>query len=79
MIGDTAENAGAMMRRICAAAAILCAAAHATPYTWTGGGSAGNWNDPLKHTVVPFHKGKTLPPGTQRAIMRDAGITPEEL
>ena len=47
MIGNTAENAGAMMRRICAAAAILCAAAHATPYTWTGGGSAGNWNDPL--------------------------------
>ncbi len=47
MIGNTAENAGAMMRRICAAVAILCAAAHATPYTWTGGGSAGNWNDPL--------------------------------
>ena len=23
-----------------------------------------NWNDPFKHTVVPFHKGKTLPPGT---------------
>ncbi len=38
-----------------------------------------NWNDPFKHTVVPFHKGKTLPPGTQRAIMRDAGITPDEL
>ena len=38
-----------------------------------------NWNDPLKHTVVPFHKGKTLPPGTQRAIMRDAGIAPDEL
>jgi len=37
-----------------------------------------NWNDPLKHTVVPFHKGKTLPPGTQRAIMRDAEITPDE-
>ena len=35
--------------------------------------------DPLKHTVVPFHKGKTLPPGTQRSIMRDAGITPDEL
>ena len=38
-----------------------------------------NWNDLLKHTVVLFHKGKTLPPGTQRAIMRDAGITPGEL
>ena len=38
-----------------------------------------NWSDPLKHTVVPFHKGKTLPPGTQRAIMRDAGISPDEL
>ena len=23
-----------------------------------------NWNDPFKHTVVPFHKGKALPPGT---------------
>ena len=38
-----------------------------------------NWGDPFKHTVVPFHKGKTLPPGTQRAIMRDADITPDEL
>ncbi len=36
-------------------------------------------DDPFKHTVVPFHKGKGLPPGTQRAIMRDAGITPDEL
>ena len=35
--------------------------------------------DPFKHTVVPFHKGKGLPPGTQRTIMRDAGITPDEL
>lgn len=38
-----------------------------------------NYNDPFKHTVVPFHKGKTLPPGTQRAIMRDADIKPDEL
>ena len=38
-----------------------------------------NWDDPFKHTVVPFHKGKSLPPGTQRSIMRDAGITPDEL
>ena len=38
-----------------------------------------NWNDPFKRTVVPFHKGRGLPPGTQRAIMRDAGITPGEL
>lgn len=38
-----------------------------------------NRNDPFKHTVVPFHKGKALPPGTQRAIMRDAGILPNEL
>ena len=29
--------------------------------------------------VVPYHKGKDLPPGTQRAIMRDAGILPSEL
>jgi len=29
--------------------------------------------------VVPYHKGKDLPPGTQRAIMRDAGISPAEL
>jgi predicted RNA binding protein YcfA (HicA-like mRNA interferase family) len=33
----------------------------------------------MKFTIVPFHKGKTLPPGTQRAIMRDAGILPSEL
>lgn len=38
-----------------------------------------HWDDPFKHTVVPFHKGKGLPPGTQRAIMRDAGIRPDEL
>ena len=38
-----------------------------------------NWNDPMKFTIVPFHKGKSLPPGTQRAIMRDAGILPSEL
>ena len=38
-----------------------------------------NIHNPFKHTVVPFHKGKTLPPGTQRAIMRDADITPDEL
>ena len=38
-----------------------------------------NCYDPFKHTVVPIHKGKGLPPGTQRAIMRDAGITPDEL
>lgn len=38
-----------------------------------------NWNDPAKRTIVPFHKGRALPPGTQRAIMRDAGIRPEDL
>lgn len=38
-----------------------------------------NWNDPTKTTIVPFHKGKTLPPGTQRTIMRDAGIHPQDL
>lgn len=38
-----------------------------------------NWSHPGKFTVVPFHKGKTLPPGTQRAIMRDADILPTDL
>ena len=38
-----------------------------------------NWNDPMKFTIVPFHKGKTLPPGTQRSIMRDAVIINYEL
>ena len=39
--------ANAMAGTAFVAAALLCAAAHATPYTWTGGGAAGNWNDPL--------------------------------
>lgn len=38
-----------------------------------------NIYDPTKYTIVPFHKARTLPAGTQRAIMRDAGIKPNEL
>ena len=29
--------------------------------------------------IVPNHPGRTLSTGTQRRIMRDAGITPDEL
>ena len=29
--------------------------------------------------VVPFHKGKDLPTGTIARIVRDAGLTPDEL
>ena len=57
MIGNKAEKtmeagcfgaaAGVHAGRVALAAAILCAVAHAAPYTWTGGGAAGNWNDPL--------------------------------
>ena len=32
-----------------------------------------------KIVVVPDHRGRTLSAGTQRRIMRDAGITPDEL
>ena len=38
-----------------------------------------NNNTPGVLIVVPYHKGKDLPPGTQRAIMRDAGMTPADL
>lgn len=29
--------------------------------------------------TVPYHKGKTLPEGTQKAIMRMAGISRDEI
>lgn len=32
-----------------------------------------------KIVVVPDHRGRNLSTGTQRRIMRDAGITPDEL
>ena len=32
-----------------------------------------------KVIVVPNHPGHTLTPGTQRRIMRDAGIEPDEI
>lgn len=32
-----------------------------------------------KIVVVPNHQGHTLTPGTQRRIMRDAGIKPDEI
>ena len=31
-----------------------------------------------KRVTVPMHKGRTIPPGTLRAILRDADITVEE-
>ncbi len=31
-----------------------------------------------KRVTVPVHKGKTVPPGTLRAILRDADISIEE-
>lgn len=31
-----------------------------------------------RRTTVPVHSGKTLPPGTLRAILRDAGLDPED-
>ena len=34
--------------------------------------------DMSRTTIVPFHR-HDLPPGTQRAIMRDAGLTNEDL
>jgi len=35
--------------------------------------------DDRKRVTVPVHKGKTLPPGTLRGILRDAGIDIDEL
>ena len=31
-----------------------------------------------KRVTVPMHKGRAIPPGTLRSILRDAGITVEE-
>jgi len=31
-----------------------------------------------KRVTIPVHKGKTVPPGTLRAILRDADISIEE-
>ena len=36
-------------------------------------------NDPTRLAVVPLHKGKLLPPGTLRAVLKGAGLTVEEL
>jgi predicted RNA binding protein YcfA (HicA-like mRNA interferase family) len=36
-------------------------------------------NDATRIAVVPVHKGKTLPPGTLRAVLKGAAITIEEL
>lgn len=38
-----------------------------------------NSNDMSQRTVIPMHKGKTLPIGTQREIMRDADLTQDDL
>ncbi len=35
-------------------------------------------NDPRRRTVIPMHN-RPLPPGTQRAIMRQVGLTPADL
>jgi predicted RNA binding protein YcfA (HicA-like mRNA interferase family) len=32
-----------------------------------------------RRVTVPVHQGKTLPPGTLKAILRDAGIEVDEL
>ncbi len=34
-------------------------------------------SDPTRQTVVPLHR-RDLPPGTLRAILRQAGLSPEE-
>ncbi len=36
-------------------------------------------NDRTRLAVVPVHKGKLLPPGTLRAVIKGAGLTVEEL
>lgn len=36
-------------------------------------------DDPSRVAVVPVHKGRSLPPGTLRAILRGARVTIEEL
>lgn len=34
---------------------------------------------PTRIAVVPVHKGKVLPPGTLRAVLKGAGVAIEEL
>ncbi len=36
-------------------------------------------NEDRRRITVPVHKGKTLPPGTLKGILRDADIEVEEL
>jgi predicted RNA binding protein YcfA (HicA-like mRNA interferase family) len=44
-------------------------------------GSHHVYRDPVtgRQVVVPVHANKDLKPGTQRAIMRDAGLTDADL
>ena len=35
--------------------------------------------DDRRRVTVPVHKGRTLPPGTLKGILRDAGLEVEEL
>ena len=35
--------------------------------------------DPTRVAVVPVHKGRTVPAGTLRAILKGAGVSVEEL
>jgi len=43
-------------------------------------GSHEIWFNPLTHryTVVPNHPGRNIPKGTLRAIIKEAGFSPEE-
>lgn len=36
-------------------------------------------DDPTRVAVVPVHKGRDLPPGTLRAILRGAGVSVDAL
>ncbi len=45
-------------------------------------GSHAFWvdsEDSSRHTIIPMHSTKTLPIGTQRAIMRDADLNQDDL
>lgn len=39
-----------------------------------------SFNDPRGFTIIPWHGGnRTLPPSTQRSIMRDTGLSDADL
>lgn len=43
-------------------------------------GSHEIWLNPItrRRTVIPNHPGREIPKGTLRAILREAGMTPQE-